>query len=139
MPVIKTSAADLKASVRIGAGWFRAKIRELKVEPTSDKSGLNYNFYFLVDDNGNERTIKHTVNKAVWPSFGPPIVCAALSTETAPYKVDKDAGNDWEIDTDEVAGKALWIKFEPEPYQGNILNKPKQFMPIHYDPNNSPF
>lgn len=139
MPIIKASAEDLAKSVRIQPGWYKAVVKELKPEPSSDKKSINYNWYFRVNDNGHEREIRHAVNQAVWASFGPPIVSACLSTETEPYKVDKDSGKDWEIDTDSVAGKSLWIKFEPEAFQGNLISKPKVFMPAHYDPANSPF
>lgn len=139
MPVVKVSAEELAKSVRIKEGWYRAKIKECKPEPSKDKSSVNYNFYFMVNDHGVEREIKHSVNQAVLASMGPPIVEAALSTEDKPYKVDKDSGQAWEFNTDDVAGKNLNIKFEPETYQGNIINKPKVFVPSYVDIDNIPF
>lgn len=139
MPVIKSSAEDLAKSVRIKEGWYRAKVKEVKAEPSKDKSSINYNWYFIVNDHGVEREIKHAVNKAVWESMGIPIVEAVMSTEASPFKVDKDAGEAFEFNTDDVAGKSLCIKFEPETYQGNIINKPKVFVPSYVDIDNIPF
>lgn len=139
MPVVKISAEDLQKSVRIKSGWYRAKIKECKPEPSKDKSSINYNFYFLVDDHGVEREIKHAVNQAVQASFIPPILEAALSTEGNPYKINKDSGKDLEWNTDDVAGKSICIKFEDEPYQGNLIAKPKVFLPGYVDIDNIPF
>lgn len=139
MPVVKVSAEDLKKSVKIKEGWYRAKIKECKPEASKDKGSINYNFYFLVDDHGVEREVKHAVNQAVLASLGLPIIEAALSTEMQPFKIDKDAGEAFEFNTDDVAGKPICIKFEPETYQGNIINKPKVFVPGYVDIDNIPF
>lgn len=139
MPIIKTSAEELARSVRIKEGWYHAKVKEVKAEPSKDKSSINYNWYFLIDDSGVEREYKHSVNAAVWASLGIPIVEAVLSEEGKPFKVNKDSGENFEFDTDEAAGRPLCIKFEPETYQGNIINKPKVFMPGYIDIDNIPF
>lgn len=139
MPVVKVSAEDLKKSVRIKSGWYHARIKECKPEPSKDKGSINYNFYFLVNDHGVEREVKHAVNQAVLASLGIPIIEAALSKENEPFKVDKDSGSGFEFNTDDVAGKALCIKFEDEPYQGNLIAKPKVFMPGYIDIDNIPF
>lgn len=139
MPVVKISSEELKKSVRIKAGWYRAKIKECKPEASKDKQSINYNFYFLVDDHGVEREVKHAVNQAVLASFGTPIIEAALSKENEPFRIDKDSGQDFQFDTDEVAGKRICIKFEDEPYQGQLIAKPKAFMPGYVDIDSIPF
>lgn len=139
MPVVKISSEELKKSVRIKAGWYRAVVKECKPEPSSDKKSINYNWYFRVDDHGVEREIRHAVNQAVLASLGTPIIEACLSKENEPFKIDKDGGKDFEFDTDLVAGKSICIKFEDEPYQGNLIAKPKIFLPGYVDVDNIPF
>lgn len=139
MPVVKISSEELKKSVRIKSGWYRANIKECKPEASKDKQSINYNFYFIVDDHGVKREVKHAVNQAVLASLGTPIIEAALSKENEPFKIDKDSGQDFQFDTDEVAGKSICIKFEDEPYQGNLIAKPKVFMPGYIDIDSIPF
>lgn len=137
MAVIKVATEELKKAIRLKPDWYRALIKECKVEPTKDRSGINYNFYLLVDDKSKSgKEMKHTVNENAKSGLAP-IAEAVLSTEGKMYKVDPE--EDFEFDTDWVAGKHVKIRVENEVYQGNPVNKIKLWLPDFYDTDSIPF
>lgn len=137
MPIIKVSAQDMKKADKLPDGWYQAVIKEIKVEPTKDKQGLNYNIYLLIDDKSKSgKEFKHVINEHAKGGLRP-LWEAALSTDDEPFRINTDS--DYAFDTDEVAGKPVQIKMIREPYQGDLVNKIKQFIPSHIDTSNIPF
>ena len=137
MPVIKVTSEELKRAIKLQPAWYRALIRECKVELTKDRSGTNYNFYLLIDDKSKSgKEFRHTINENAKSGLGP-IFEAACSEEGKPYKVNPE--EEHEFDTDDVAGKHVKIKIENEIYQGNPVNKIKGWLPDFYDTDSIPF
>lgn len=134
MAKIKVSAQEIKKGLPLEAKWYGATIKEMKIEPTKDKTGLNNNLTIVVDDGTPEgREITGNVFKAdlkaVWE--------AALSTEENRFEIPLDGS--YEFDTDDIAGKHINVRVENEIYQGRPVPKVKGYIPGHIDVSTIPF
>lgn len=133
MAIIKVSAQEMKKGMPLEAKWYSGTIKELKCEPSKDKSKINNNLVVVVDDGSEDgRELKENIFNANLK----PLYEAALSTEETPFVIDPQ---DYEFDTDLIAGKHVNVRVENEIYQGRPVPKMKAFIPGHIDTSTIPF
>lgn len=133
MAIIKVSTQEMKKGLPLDPKWYPADIKEIKLEPSKDKTKINYNLYVMVDDGTEEgREIKQTLMTSDLRG----LFESALTTEDDKFEVPI---SDYEYDTDMVAGRRINVKFENEAYQGRLIPKIKAFLPGHIDVSTIPF
>lgn len=133
MAIIKVSAQEMKKGLPLDPKWYPADIKEIKLEPSKDKTKINYNLYVMVDDGTEEgREIKQTLMTSDLKG----LFESALTTEDDKFEVPLSG---YEYDTDMVAGRRINVKFENEAYQGRLIPKIKAFLPGHIDVSTIPF
>lgn len=134
MAVVKVSSQEMKKGMPLEAKWYSGVIKEMKIEPTKDKSGINNNLIVVIEDGSVEgRELK----EKIFDSNMKPLWEAALSTEETPFTINPD--EDYNFDTDDIAGKRINVRVENDIYQGRPIPKMKTFIAGHIDTSTIPW
>ena len=129
MPIINVTQADLLKTKVFEAGWYPAKIAKISALTTS-KAGnsLNLTITFALGGLAVGKEIDETFNSQLWGKLAPVFKAATGK--------DMDPG---QFDTDQLLGKDCDAQLITDTYNGNLMNRIANYLPLGKGNNQATF
>jgi hypothetical protein len=122
MAILKISKQDVLRQLPVEPGWYQGTVKQIVLKTSKDKQSMNFETTVTLDPDGRDSTTNFNT-KAIGMAI--PFLEACLGE-----KIPQD---DVEFDTDKLVGKRLNVKMDNETYEGRIMSRMVDFLPIGAD------
>lgn len=120
--------SDLAKSLPIETKWHEFEVGKPYAKPSKDSGSVNYNVPHKLVGDSNEREIIHNFNSKALGMMNTWI--AAITNKTVQEVLDAITGGVLNFDLEQAEGKRVMGKVEQQIYEGRIINKIVDWVPV---------
>lgn len=119
MPKITITVEDIKATLTMEAGWKKAKLIAMPVEPSAKKDSMNYKFTFEIENEpGDIRKLIYNVNDKNKKMFTIGLIAVYEAVMNVTVSEDKSL----ELEPETWIGLECWVEMDKTIYNGRPQN-----------------